>query len=196
MIAVGLTGSIAMGKSTVAAMFTSLGTPVFDADTAVRVYYDGPGAAAVQQVFPGILSSGCVDRERLSRLVLSDPMALVALEGLVHPVVSNARALFVERAVAEHKQMSVIDVPLLFETGEETSADVVIVASAPAPIQRSRSLGREGMTEGKLAAILSRQTSDEEKRRKAHFVIDTGGSMEQTRAQVKHFARAVMGLRG
>jgi dephospho-CoA kinase len=196
MIVAGLTGSIAMGKSTVAAMFEALGAPVFDADAAVRLFYAGKGKETVEAMFPGMLENGRVDRDRLAQLVLTDPTALKRLEGLVHPAVADAEARFIERAAAEGRPMTIVDVPLLFETGGESEVDLVIVVSAPASVQRARALRRDGMSDAKLDAMISRQISDVEKRRRAHFVIDTSGSLEQTGVQVSQFMRAVAGLAG
>ncbi len=196
MIVAGLTGSIAMGKSTVAAMFAQFGTPVFDADAAVRAFYAGDGARRVEAAFPGVLVDGQVDRERLSRHVLNDAPALARLEGLVHPAVAAMRADFLAHAKSEGRRIALVDVPLLLETGGDAEVDCVVVVSAPAAAQRARALAREGMTEDKLEAILARQMSDKEKRRRAHFVIDTGGSLVRTRAQVAQFLRAAAGLEG
>jgi dephospho-CoA kinase len=189
-IVAGLTGSIAMGKSTVAGMFAELGVPTFDADDAVRDFYAGDGARAVEAAFPGVMVSGQVDRERLGSRVLGDAEALQRLEGLVHPAVAQARVQFVERALAAGRRLVIVDVPLLFETGGEENVDLVIVVSAPESIQRARAMGRPGMTEAKLEAILSRQTADGEKRRRAHFIIDTRGRLELTRAVVTQFMRS------
>jgi dephospho-CoA kinase len=196
MIVAGLTGSIAMGKSTVAAMFAALGAPVFDADAAVRSFYAGKGRDPVEAMFPGVLVNGGIDRDRLAQLVLTDPTALKRLEGLVHPAVADAEARFIERAAAEGRRLTIVDVPLLFETGGESGMDLVVVVSAPERVQRARALHRHGMSDAKLDAMLSHQISDVEKRRRAHFVIDTSGSMEQTRMQVSQFMRAVAGLAG
>jgi dephospho-CoA kinase len=193
---VGLTGSIAMGKSTVAGMFAELGVPTFDADAAVRHFYAGEGAAAVEAEFPGVAVSGEVDREALGLRVLGDAEALLRLEGLVHPAVAQARVRFVERAEAAGRRLVVVDVPLLFETGGEGNVDLVVVVSAPAPVQRARARARAGMTEAKLEAILSRQTPDEEKKPRAHFVIDTRGRLESTRAVVAQFVRSTAALTG
>jgi dephospho-CoA kinase len=195
-IIVGLTGSIAMGKSTVASMFAELGVPIFDADEAVRAFYAGDGAKPIEASFPGVVVSGQVDRERLGSQVLGDPEALKRLEGLVHPAVAQARAHFVERAAGTGRRLVIVDVPLLFETGGEARVDLVIVVSAPASIQRARALTRTGMTDAKLESILSRQTPDADKRRRAHFVIDTGGSLEMTRAIVAQFTRSTAALAG
>ncbi len=196
MIVIGLTGSIAMGKSTVASMFAKLGVPVFDSDEAVRALYAGDGAKAIEAAFPGVMVSGQVDRERLGSQVLGDAEALKRLEGLVHPAVAQARARFVERAASAGRRLVIVDVPLLFETGGEAQVDLVIVVSAPASVQRARALARTGMTDAKLEAILSRQTSDADKRRRAHFIIETGGTLERTRAIVAQFMRSTAALAG
>jgi dephospho-CoA kinase len=196
LIIAGLTGSIAMGKSTVARMFTELGAPTFDADEAVRCFYAGEGVAVVEAAFPGVVVSGQVDRERLGSRVLGDAEALRRLEGIVHPAVAKARGEFLEHAEAAGRRLVIADVPLLFETGGDKSFDLVIVVSAPADVQRARALARTGMTEAKLEAILSRQTPDAEKRRRAHFVIDTTGSLELTRAVVAQFVRSTASLSG
>ena len=196
LIVVGLTGSIAMGKSTVSAMFAELGVPTFDADDAVRDFYAGEGAATIEAAFPGVVVSGQVDRERLGARVLGDAGALQRLEGLVHPAVAEARSRFLEGASAAGKRIVLVDVPLLFETGGEANVDLVIVVSAPESIQRDRVLGRAGMTEAKLHAILSRQMPDAEKRRRAHFVIDTRGRLELTRAVVAQFIRSTAAMAG
>jgi dephospho-CoA kinase len=194
MIVVGLTGSIAMGKSTVAAMFAKFGAPVFDADVSVQEFYAGSGAKTIEAAFPGVTTEGRIDRERLGASVFGDATALRRLESLVHPAVAEARSRFLEQASADGRRLTVADVPLLFETGGESTVDLVVVVSAPESIQRARALARDGMTEAKLTAILSRQTSDADKRRRAHFVIDTGDSFERTRAQVRQFLRAAAGL--
>jgi len=195
-IIAGLTGSIAMGKSTVSAMFAELGVPTFDADHAVRDFYAGDGAKAVEAAFPGVVASGQVDRERLGSRVLGDAEALQRLEGLVHPAVAEARVQFLKRAAAAGRRLVIVDVPLLFETGGEANVDLVIVVSAPESVQRARALARTGMTEAKLKAILSRQTLDADKRRRAHFVIDTRGRLELTRAVVAQFMRSTAALAG
>ena len=191
MIVAGLTGSIAMGKSTVAGMFADFGVPVFDADDAVRDFYAGDGADAIEAAFPGVVMSGQVDRQRLGSRVLGDADALRRLEGLVHPAVAEARVQFVERAASSGRRIVIVDVPLLFETGGQASVDLVIVASAPESVQRARVLARDGMTAAKLEAILSRQMPDVEKRRRAHFVIDTRGSLALTRRVVGQFLRSI-----
>jgi dephospho-CoA kinase len=196
-IVVGLTGSIAMGKSTVAAMFAEFGVPTFNADDAVREFYaDGEGAKSIETAFPGVMVDGKIDRERLGARVLGDPTALERLEGLVHPSVAKARNRFLERAAAEGRRMAIVDVPLLIETGGDSDVDLVVVVSAPESVQRARALAREGMTEAKLEALMARQASDAAKRRRAHFIIDTRGSRQSTRAVVAQFMRAGAALAG
>jgi dephospho-CoA kinase len=191
MIVAGLTGSIAMGKSTVGRMFAALGAPVFDADAAVREFYQTPQASAVEAAFPGVTVDGAVDRDRLAAATLSDPAALRRLEEIVHPEVARRRQAFLAAAAAAGRRLVVVDVPLLFETEGESSVDLVVVVSAGAEAQRARALLRPGMSEAKLAAILARQTPDAEKRRRAHFVIDTSGELAATRAQVAGLMRAL-----
>jgi dephospho-CoA kinase len=193
-IVVGLTGSIAMGKSTVAAMFAELGVPTFNADDAVREFYAGGDAKSIEAAFPGVMVEGKIDRERLGARVLGDRDALQRLESLVHPAVARARGQFLERAAAEGRRMAIVDVPLLIEIGGHSEVDLVVVVSAPESVQRVRALARHGMTEAKLEAILSRQTPDPEKRRRAHFIIDTRGAHDLTRAVVSQFMRATAAL--
>ena len=184
MISLALTGSIGMGKSTVAAMFARRGIPVFDADAVVRSL-QGPGGSLVEPIeqrFPGTTRDGAVVRESLASAVLGKPEELAALEAIVHPLVHAERTRFiVEHATAP---ALLFDIPLLFETGGEHAFDHVIVVSAPAEIQHERVLRRPGMTEGRLNAILARQMPDSQKRARADFVIDTKGSLHETEAQV------------
>jgi dephospho-CoA kinase len=191
MIVAGLTGSIAMGKSTVGKMFAALGAPVFDADAAVREFYRTPEASAVEAAFPGVTVDGAIDRDRLAAVTLHDPAALRRLEAIVHPEVARRRQTFLAAAAAAGRRFVVVDVPLLFEIEGEGSVDLVVVVSAGADAQRARALLRPGMSEAKLAAILARQTPDAEKRRRAHFIIDTSGELAATRAQVASLVRAL-----
>jgi dephospho-CoA kinase len=185
MIKIALTGSIGMGKSTVAAMFERLGVPAFDADAVVRAL-QGPGGALVQRIserFPGTVESGALDRQKLASVVLEDPQQLAALEAIVHPAVYDARLAFIDK---NRKAPALLfDIPLLFETGGEKDFDKVAVVSAPTDVQRARVLRRAGMTEEKLESILERQMPDEEKRRRADFVVDTSGDLSTTEAQVR-----------
>jgi len=193
MIKIALTGSIGMGKSTVARMFEAAGVPVFDADAVVREL-QGPGGALVERIgelFPGTVRSGTLDRDCLAQIVLGDPAKLKALERIVHPAVRDWRQAFVD----EHPDAPALlfEIPLLFETGGETEFDKIVVVSAPAEVQRSRVLGRQGMTAAKLESILERQMPDDEKRRRADFVIETGGDLSTTEAQVRNIV-ACLGL--
>ena len=195
MIRIALTGSIGMGKSTVAAMFAAAGVPVFDADAIVR-QLQGPGGALVDRIgelFPGTVRSGTLDRDCLAQIVLEDPAKLAALEAIVHPAVRDWREAFVD----EHSRAPalIFEIPLLFETGGEKEFDKVIVVSAPAEVQRARVLQRRGMTTAKLESILKRQVPDEEKRRRADFVVDTGTDLSTTEAQVRDIL-ACLGLAG
>lgn len=187
MILLGLTGSVGMGKSTTAAMFAELGAPVWDADAAVHRLYARGGAAVdpVETAFPGVVVDGTVDRARLGSRVHGDPAAFERLEAIVHPLVAADRADFLARAEAAGHAVAVLDIPLLFETGAADRFDAVVVATAPAEVQRARVLARPGMDETRLAALLERQTPDHEKRTRADFVIDTSLGMDSARAQVK-----------
>lgn len=185
MIRLGLTGSIGMGKSTVAAMFAAEGVPVFDADAAVH-RLQGPGGAlvaAIEARFPGTTGAAGVDRQKLGAAVLGDDAAMKALEAIVHPAVGAERAQF----LAEHTDSPIVlfDVPLLFETGGNRAVDKVAVVSAAPEVQRARTLERPGMTAQKFDAILARQTPDAEKRARADFVIPTDVPLEETRASVR-----------
>ncbi len=186
MIRIAITGSIGMGKSTVAAMFERAGVPLFDADAEVRVL-QGKGGALVEAIaarFPGSVRDGAVDRDALSALVLGKPEELAALEAIVHPAVAQAR----ERFIAAHGDARALlfDIPLLFETGGESAFDTIIAVSAPAYVQRKRVLSRPGMTPQKLDAILARQMPDAAKRERADFVVETGGDLSTTQQQVRH----------
>lgn len=190
---IALTGSIGMGKSTVATMFREAGIPVFDADATVRKLQSegGPLVQRIEARFPGTTRDGVVDREALSAAVLGKPAELAALEALVHPAVHHERTRFI-LANADAPAL-LFDIPLLFETHGEEAFDHVIVVSAPADVQRARVLDREGMSAAKLDSILARQMSDAEKRRRADFVVDTGGDLSTTEAQVRDIL-ACLGL--
>jgi len=185
MIRLALTGSIGMGKSTVASMFERAGIPVFDADAVVR-NLQGPGGALVLKIeerFPGTTRNGAVDRDALSDRVVADTDALAALEAIVHPAVHHERTRF----IVENGDCPALlfDIPLLFETGGAEAFDKVIVVSAPVEIQRRRVLSRPGMTEEKFQSLLARQMPDHEKRARADFVIDTSGDLSTTERQVR-----------
>ncbi|NNE21607.1 MAG: dephospho-CoA kinase [Rhizobiales bacterium] len=187
MLKVALTGSIAMGKSTTAKMFTDLGCPVFDADAAVHALYarNGSGVAIVADLFPGVVAGGEIDREKLSAVVLRDPAALRRLEKAVHPLVRAQQVKFIDTADKAGHKFVVLDIPLLFETGGDQNVDLIVVVSAPADVQRARALERPGMTEEKLADILQRQLPDADKRARADFVVDTSRGLEVAFDQVR-----------
>ncbi len=183
-VTIGLTGSIGMGKSTVAAMFAASGVPVFDADAAVHAL-QGPGGrlvAAIAAAFPGSTGPGGVDRAKLGAMVLGDTVALKRLEAIVHPAVGAERAAFL--AMHADSPIVLFDIPLLFETGGESRVDTVVVVSAPADVQRARVLARPGMTPDKFQAILARQLPDHDKVARADFVVPTGGPLDETRRAV------------
>lgn len=194
MIVLGLTGSIGMGKSTTARLFADAGDAVHDADAAVHRLYRGEAVEPVGAAFPGVVVDGAVDRQRLSAAVLNDPAAMARLEGIVHPLVRADEGRFLDEARAAGRRIAVLDVPLLLETGRERDVDCVVVVSAPEAVQRARVLARPGMTPERLDAILARQMPDAQKRRRAHFVIDTGESVEDAARQVAAVRRACMGL--
>ena len=186
MIRIALTGSIGMGKSTVAKMFAAAGIPVFDSDAEVRQLQGLHGALvdAIAKAFPAAVSDKQIDRETLAKIVLSDRAKLAELEALTHPAVQAARANFITR----HSDAPALlfDIPLLFETKAEEQFDKVIVVSAPAAVQRERVLRRSGMTAAKLDSILARQMPDSDKRARADFIIDTSGEKSATEAQVRN----------
>lgn len=184
MIVLGLTGSIGMGKSTTAAMFRDAGIPVHDSDEAVHRLYSGIAVPLVEKRFPGVVMDGAVNRDRLSAAVLGKPEALRDLEGIIHPLVRTDADAFVSLHRKKQTPIVVLDIPLLFETGGEERVDRIVVVSAPAFVQRERVLARPGMSEQKLDAILARQVPDEEKRRRADFIIDTGQGMDAARKAV------------
>lgn len=183
---VGLTGSIGMGKSETAKMFRALSVPVFDADATVHELQvkNGPAIPAIQQAFPSVIHDGELDRDTLGKIVFADPEAKRKLEAIIHPMVGEVRQQFFEKAVADGHAFVVMDVPLLFETGGNKACDVVVVASAPADVQRDRVLARPGMTAEKFDHIVARQTPDAEKRAGADYIVETDKGLEFARAQV------------
>ncbi|KQP20173.1 dephospho-CoA kinase [Methylobacterium sp. Leaf100] len=194
-LVLGLTGSIGMGKSATAAMFSARGVPVHDADAAVHALY-APGGAAAHAIageFPGVLApDGSVDRERLRGEVLGHPERLAALERLVHPLARRAGADF----LAAHAQAPVVvlDIPLLFETGGDARCDAVLVVTAPAEVQRERVLARPGMDAATFASILAKQLPDAEKRARADFVLDTGLGFAHAEAEVDAILDRLRGM--
>lgn len=188
---IGLTGSIGMGKSTVAAMFEAAGVPVFDADAEVRALQGAGGELlpAIEAEFPGSTGPGGLDREMVGKIVFGDPEALARLEAIVHPVVATKRAEFLSEQA--NAPLVLFDIPLLFEKGGHELVDHIVVVSAPAEDQRGRVLARPGMTPEKFDHILGLQVPDAEKRAKADYIIDTGTSLEETSAQVEQLIAAL-----
>ncbi len=193
-VVLGLTGSIGMGKSATAAMFSALKVPVHDSDAAVHALY-GPGGAAARAIgeaFPGTLTpEGGVDRPALRAAVLGDAENLARLEAIVHPLVREESCAFLTRNAGA--PLVVLDIPLLFETGAEARCDAVLVVTAPPELQRARVLARPGMTEAALDAILAKQMPDAEKRARADFVIDTSRGFAHAEAEVARIVERLSG---
>jgi len=190
-IVVGLTGSIGMGKSTAARMFAEEGIPVIGADDIVHALYRDRAVPLVGAAFPGTVRNGVVDRAQLSAAVLDDPAAIGRLEAIVHPLVREEEAAFIERQRAAGADMVVVDIPLLFETGAQARVDKIVVVSCDPNLQRQRVLARPGMTPEKFEAILARQMPDSQKRRHADFVVDTNAGFEETADQVRRIVAAL-----
>jgi dephospho-CoA kinase len=195
MIVIGLTGSIGMGKSTVAGMFRRMRVPVFDADACVHALQAPGGAAlpAIEAAFPGTTSGEGLDRARLGAVVFGDPAALKRLEAIIHPMVGAAQAAFLARY--RRKAMVVLDIPLLFEKGGSARVDTIVVVSAPAEVQRARVLARPGMTPAKFDAILAQQLPDAEKRARADIVIPTGSGWHTTWRAVRALVTCLNGTK-
>lgn len=191
MITIGLTGSIGMGKSTTAAMFKEAGCPVFDADNAVHDLYEKGGEAVpiIRAVFPDAIKEGAIDRGVLGRYMREDPIQLEVLESFIHPLVGNKRTQFFEDN--KSADITILDVPLLFETGLDKFVDHIVVVTAPAKIQRARVLSREGMTEELFKVLLSKQMPDAIKRKRADTLIFTDMGLENAREQVHSLLRKI-----
>lgn len=185
MFILGLTGSVGMGKSATAKMFADEGVPVHDADAAVHALYEGEAVPLIEAAFPGTTASGKVDRGKLGERVLGHPEEIKRLERIVHPLVARVRDDFLAKAERGGAKIALLDIPLLYETGGETRCDAVVVVSAPAEVQRERVLARPGMTDAKLAAILTKQMPDSDKRARADFVVDTSRGFDAAREQVR-----------
>lgn len=196
MLILGLTGSIAMGKSTTAHMFRTAGIPVWDADASVHRLYAGAAVDPVGAAFPGVIRDGVIDRSVLRDHITGDETALKRLEAIVHPLVREDEMLFLNEAAAQKSRMVLLDIPLLFETGAANRVDAVVVVTADPAIQRARVLARPGMTEAVFGTILSRQMSDGEKRRRAHCLIDTGHGIEAAEWQVSRILKMFSGVTG
>ena len=191
MFILGLTGSIGMGKSTAARFFAEEGVPVHDADQAVHRLYEGEAVAAIEAAFPGTTTAGKVDRNKLAARVVGDEAARKRLESIVHPLVRQSEQRFLAEARQRGAPVVVLDIPLLYETGGEQRVDAVVVVSAPPEVQRERVLARPGMTPERFEGLLAAQVPDSEKRRRADFVVDSSGSFEATRAQVRNILASI-----
>ena len=192
MIVAGLTGSIGMGKSTVAAYLRDQGIPVLDADKIVHDLYAGEAAPLIEVVFPGATRDGVVDRAALATKVLASPNELKKLEAIIHPRVRAAEWGFLLDEHDKGSDLAVLEIPLLFETAPHALFDGVIVVSAPAGVQRARLMARPGMTDEKLDALITRQLPDADKRAKADFVVDTGAPLEDTYRQIDAVLREIL----
>jgi dephospho-CoA kinase len=188
----GLTGSIGMGKSTTAKLFTEAGVPVYDADAAVHKIYEGEAAPAIEAAFPGTTVEGKVDRAKLSAKVVHDPAAIKRLEQIVHPMLGASRQKFLDEAERSGAPVVVMDIPLLFETGGEKRVDAVVVVTTDPKTQRERILARGTMTSEALDAILARQLPDAEKRKRADFVVDTSHGLDPVRARIRDILAEVV----
>jgi len=184
MIVLGLTGSIGMGKSTTAQMFRDHGIRVHDADASVHALYSGKAAPLIEAEFPGTNMNGTVDRKKLSGYVIGNPEAMKKLEAIVHPLVAQVREDFLSKARAEEAEIVVLDIPLLFETGGENHCDYVVVVTASFEEQQRRVLSRDDMNQERFEKILASQIPDQEKRKRADFIIDTGKGLDAARDQV------------
>ncbi len=196
MLVIGLTGSIGMGKTTVAEYFATKGVPVFDADAEVHRLYKGEAVLAIAAAFPDAVHGGEVDRARLAKEVAKSPARLAQLESIVHPLVVEAEIDFLREQERKGAALAVLEIPLLFETGADARADVSVVVSAPEAVQRQRVLERPGMTEAKFASLLARQLPDSEKRARADFVVDSGTSLADTLAQIDRLIESLKGREG
>ena len=181
---IGMTGSIATGKSTVLGAFADLGVPVFSADEAVAELYEGEAVAPVEALFPGLTTDGRIDRRLLSQRLAADPTGFKRLEAVVHPLVRARIARFMDEAEAAGHKLAVVEVPLLFESGYDYGFDAVGVTWVDEAIQRQRALARPGMTGEKLDTILARQMPQAEKKARATYLFDTGMPLEKTVAMV------------
>lgn len=189
MLIVGLTGSIAMGKSTVVGFFKNAGIPVIGSDEIVHSLYEGEAAPLIEKDFPGSVKNGQVDRQLLMQLLTETTeqqtkQNFEKLEQIVHPLVKKAQWDFLKAAKTNAASITVLDIPLLFETSAETMMDITVLASAPFEIQKKRALERPGMTENKFLELNAKQMSDEKKREKADFIIDTGCTLQETEMAV------------
>lgn len=196
MIIVGLTGSIGMGKTTIAQMFQKLGVPIWNADDAVhKLYEGGPAVAQISSVFEDVIDAGGrVNRQKLAHQVLDDKEKLKILQNIIHPMVAADRQEFLEAARTNNAPYVILDIPLLFETNSHKAMDKIIVVSCPLEIQKRRVLARENMTLEKFEQILANQIPSETKAKQADFVIDTSSSLLDSKIQVLELHQNLMEL--
>jgi dephospho-CoA kinase len=188
---IGITGSIATGKSTVLKAFADLDVPVFSADAAVADLYSGAAVAPVEAAFPGVTVDGRIDRNLLSQRLAADPSGFRRLEAIVHPLVRSHIASFMDRAEANGHALAVVEVPLLFESGHDYGFDAIAVTWVDEATQRQRALARPGMTVEKLETILARQLPQAEKKAKATYLFDTGRSVDAVNGMVRALVDAI-----
>ncbi len=188
---IGLTGSIATGKSTVLKAFADLGVPVFSADQAVAELYAGEAVPVVEALFPGVAKNGVIDKQELSRKLAADPESFKQLEAVVHPLVRKKIAEFLDEAEQGGMALAVVEVPLLFESGHEYGFDAIGVTWVDEAVQRERALARNAMSGEKLETILARQLPQAEKKRWATYLFNTGLKLEQTVAMVAALVAAI-----
>ncbi len=191
MLIIGLTGSIAMGKSTAGNYLVQRGIPLFNADDVVHELYCDEAVAPVGAVFPGAIEDNKINRTKLSELLISDPEKISQLEAIVHPMVIAKRVAFIEKHRLLGTQMIVVDIPLLFEKQLQDSVDVILLMTAPPDVQAERVMKRPGMTTQKFAMIRAHQMDDEQKRQLANFVIDTNGPFEETHKRLDSFLESL-----
>ncbi|MCP4936903.1 MAG: dephospho-CoA kinase [bacterium] len=191
MLIIGLTGSIAMGKSTAGDYLVQRGIPLFNADDVVHELYRKEAVESVGAVFPGAIVDHRVDRTKLSELLINDPEKIRLLEAIVHPLVIEKRLAFIEKHRLRGTKMIVVDIPLLFEKQLQNGVDVILVMTAPPEVQEERVIKRPGMTAEKFAMIHAHQMDDEQKRQLADFVIDTDGPLEQTYKRLDSFLESL-----
>lgn len=187
----GLTGSIGMGKTTTARMFRHAGVAVHDADKIVRRLYSREAVIPIGKIFPTVIQKGYVDRQMLANILLKDQSALAKVERIIHPMVEQDRARFMDTCRHTGAKLVVIDIPLLFETRFDSAVDAILTVTAPYSVQRERVLARPGMTEEKLSVMLSRQRPDAAKRTSSHYVIDTSLGFDWVKAEVRSLLRTL-----
>lgn len=196
MLVIGLTGSIAMGKTRAAKRFIAQDIPVFDADAEVHELYAGAAVAPIEAAFPGVTAEGKIDRARLGGMLGEDASALARLEAIVHPMVRARREVFLRDNERKGAAMVVLEIPLLFETGCESQVDVTIVVTAPEAVQRARLMAREGMSEARANMLLANQMRDADKRKRADYVVDTNRAPEETAAEIDNIIESLRGREG